>query len=256
MPGDVPYVGTFIGGCDVIKANIQRRSPFDTVWITNEGHCFSDRPYQPWLMIQTKLKPRYVGGTTFSIEASERSALAAIAESWTELSRIRQVDGETRADDPMLMWYHAREDLWKTPEGKQLARELMTRETHATNTWVTEPSEFAANGWATRVTRTTGITELDTIDFPLAAVVDHPRPPAEEVRPPARRRVDDDAGGGDADDGPTECMICMDAPANTMVLPCMHVVVCSGCSAQLSANPNTARTCTRCLQPITEILVE
>lgn len=50
-----------------------------------------------------------------------------------------------------------------------------------------------------------------------------------------------------------ECIICMDAKANTIVLPCGHTVVCSACSVKLR-DTNDARTCVRCRRPITSIL--
>jgi len=51
----------------------------------------------------------------------------------------------------------------------------------------------------------------------------------------------------------TDCMICMVAPPNTMVLPCAHVVVCETCSARLEES-NDRFTCVRCRRPITTIL--
>lgn len=46
-----------------------------------------------------------------------------------------------------------------------------------------------------------------------------------------------------------ECMICLDAPADTLVLPCEHKVVCGACSRALR-NTNDAKTCVRCRRPI------
>lgn len=51
------------------------------------------------------------------------------------------------------------------------------------------------------------------------------------------------------------CMICLDVPANTMVLPCQHVVVCKSCSNNLRQT-NDRRTCCYCRCPITFVLAD
>lgn len=61
------------------------------------------------------------------------------------------------------------------------------------------------------------------------------------------------ADESDTDD--TSCMICLDRAPSTMVLPCMHVVVCSQCSESLRATADH-HTCVQCRRPITEILQE
>lgn len=68
---------------------------------------------------------------------------------------------------------------------------------------------------------------------------------AAEPAPESKRRREEE---------PTECMICLDAPADTLVTPCMHSVVCAACSAQLknSETPD-ARICCRCRCPITGV---
>lgn len=50
------------------------------------------------------------------------------------------------------------------------------------------------------------------------------------------------------------CAICLEHTPNTMVLPCMHMVVCSMCSPKLQGT-NDAKTCVRCRCKINEILV-
>lgn len=50
-----------------------------------------------------------------------------------------------------------------------------------------------------------------------------------------------------------ECIICLDNQADTMVLPCEHVVVCKTCSIGLR-NTNDKKTCVRCRRKITDIL--
>jgi hypothetical protein len=73
-------------------------------------------------------------------------------------------------------------------------------------------------------------------------------------------RDDDDDGDGDdrTQSKPPvpvndECCVCYERPANTIVLPCEHVVCCKQCSDQLQYTPN-ARLCIKCRQPIKHIL--
>jgi len=48
------------------------------------------------------------------------------------------------------------------------------------------------------------------------------------------------------------CMICLDRPANTTVVPCLHSVVCAECSPQLEATAD-AKICCQCRLPITGV---
>lgn len=50
-----------------------------------------------------------------------------------------------------------------------------------------------------------------------------------------------------------KCTICNDRDADTMVLPCQHVVVCRVCSAKLQ-NTADRKTCVQCRQPIESVL--
>ena len=71
--------------------------------------------------------------------------------------------------------------------------------------------------------------------------------PSDEVEQtePAPQNNDEDEGTESTE----ECMICMDADADTIVSPCFHSVVCSGCSRRLEAT-NDANICSRCRAPI------
>lgn len=54
-----------------------------------------------------------------------------------------------------------------------------------------------------------------------------------------------------------ECIICMDRMANTMVLPCMHSVICSQCSEVFrKSRLASAKVCLQCQRPIEDILTE
>jgi hypothetical protein len=67
-----------------------------------------------------------------------------------------------------------------------------------------------------------------------------------------RARTEEKEGG---DGFPEECMICMDAPPQTLVLPCLHRVVCEACSAALRGT-NDRKTCTYCRSEITGVSYE
>lgn len=68
---------------------------------------------------------------------------------------------------------------------------------------------------------------------------------SEEVRPaPAA-----DQGGEDG------CLVCFDAPAETLVMPCGHAVACRACSQTLAAGPNRT-LCILCRGLIGEILTD
>jgi hypothetical protein len=51
------------------------------------------------------------------------------------------------------------------------------------------------------------------------------------------------------------CCVCLAAPADTLVMPCMHQVVCRTCSTQLMATPQ-ARYCLQCTRPIVAVLMD
>lgn len=57
------------------------------------------------------------------------------------------------------------------------------------------------------------------------------------------------------DDEITECMVCFERPPSTLVLPCMHVVVCAQCSQHLRSQRD-AKTCLRCRRPIERVLCD
>lgn len=52
-----------------------------------------------------------------------------------------------------------------------------------------------------------------------------------------------------------ECFICLTNEPDTVVLPCMHKVVCGECSKKLSTT-NDKHTCVRCRRPITDVLYD
>jgi len=64
---------------------------------------------------------------------------------------------------------------------------------------------------------------------------------------------DDSSIVGDGDEEEFVCIICMDAPPETMVLPCRHVTVCRECSLQLVDTPDRY-VCCQCRRTITGIV--
>jgi len=54
---------------------------------------------------------------------------------------------------------------------------------------------------------------------------------------------------------PPICVVCLESPVDTLVLPCMHSVVCKTCSEKLANTPD-AHVCVRCRKPLTEVMSE
>jgi len=52
-----------------------------------------------------------------------------------------------------------------------------------------------------------------------------------------------------------QCVVCMEKPADTLVLPCMHQVCCRLCSNALKMTPNALK-CILCRQSITDVLAD
>jgi hypothetical protein len=71
----------------------------------------------------------------------------------------------------------------------------------------------------------------------------------DEVAPPAA------AAPAEPAEPAEPCCVCLDAPPETLVLPCGHSVACRACSDRLASTAN-ARVCIVCRQPITEILAD
>lgn len=59
----------------------------------------------------------------------------------------------------------------------------------------------------------------------------------------------------DEEDLDSTCMICLDAKATTLVLPCNHTVVCDNCSKLLRTTGDN-KTCVRCRRAITHVAYE
>lgn len=66
---------------------------------------------------------------------------------------------------------------------------------------------------------------------------------------PKRRKCDENSSELN------QCVVCLDHVADTLVLPCQHIVVCHLCSVQL-AQSHFANQCIYCRQAITEVLTD
>jgi hypothetical protein len=53
-----------------------------------------------------------------------------------------------------------------------------------------------------------------------------------------------------------KCIVCMENYADTLVLPCMHTVVCRGCSLTLKTDPLNSKRCIVCRSNIEEVLYD
>jgi len=72
------------------------------------------------------------------------------------------------------------------------------------------------------------------------------------TEPPTKKRRLNDEASAERD---TQCVVCMDARANTLTLPCMHMCVCRACSAKLKGTP-TEKRCLHCNKGITGVLAD
>lgn len=92
-------------------------------------------------------------------------------------------------------------------------------------------------------------TEPSVADPPPPAATTTTVPvPADDLVHPKRARVA-------TDDVPSnECTVCMSAPADTLVLPCGHSVVCAKCSLILARTTDSNRKhCVVCRESITHV---
>lgn len=169
------------------------------------------------ICLQTQLQPYYPADKNppFSKEASEAIAVKYMAKVFADKF---QYVYKAKA------WLYSDSRLWSTADGRDMAirfaREFPSK------------VDLTSNGLCDQ----NGDGIVCDYDYPAAEVVKK-----EEVK-----RDDDDGM-------PEDCTVCLDAKPNTLVLPCMHQVVCSKCSAKLSKTAD-AKTCVKCRTPITEII--
>ena len=132
-------------------------------------------------------------------------------------------------------WVVHEPELWKTAEGKALARRFRERETDNSFKFWTWPS-FQNE------------PSFPDLDYPISQNITTQTPQntqeiqetQEEIVP---EPVVESSESINCERIIEECMICLDKPPSTMVLPCMHAVVCGDCSRQLKNTNDRATLC-------------
>lgn len=180
------------------------------------GHAFQT---------QTKGMPAFrpsADGTVFTQELLERR----VTEQSRELLTLGLLD---MVDDGRCEEWN-----WSSDEGRAFARTL--REAKRTTMSARNYDETRENFYHWPLFHPPNTYDPAT----LRSVVAQPRPVASVAVV--------------AEGGEEVCMCCLDRQADTMVLPCEHVVVCHDCSLQLESTGNSW-LCIKCRQPITHKLV-
>lgn len=193
---------------------------------------------QPWTALAPLYKPC---DGQYSIETSERIILQTLQQQLaSQRGRSSDIPSYYRAH---LVLDHR---LWKTQEGKLFARSQLQQHPQLSSKYSLDKKLFVPFG---------STTSFDpTIDWPpLPEPFTNTAPIATGVNVDSTTRIDhqDDA---EMDDDAT-CIVCLVKPANTMVLPCEHIVVCKSCSDALRGTLNEKR-CVKCRDAITDVLAD
>ena len=181
------------------------------------------------IKLQTRLQSFYKPGEgPFSLEKSEQLGLLQLETSLTLYPFIIESKADCLGD----------ERLWKTERGKAFARRVQAKfpDADCDVPLYLPPSSI----------------DDPTIDFPLA------QPQTEAVQPTLIPCValPLSCPAPEIEKSPSTqetCMICLDLPADTMVLPCLDVVVCRACSQGLRQTPDN-KICVKCRRPITKVV--
>lgn len=220
-----------------------------------EKHLIPDIVYQINevgfnVKLQTSLRPLYTAKDKImvSVENSEKLAVKSfnsLVEHYMDLYKENRQKATPRAlesfDSDTGGWTARCPYLWKTEDGKRLARMYDSYEPR---------DDFFK--WKSFGKNEPIFRELD---YPIRGEQQETNI-EEEFVIVQRGASGPHATGAYADvEEVDDCMICMDKKPSTMVLPCMHSVVCSDCSRGLQ-NTNDRRTCVRCRCEITDVLYE
>jgi hypothetical protein len=178
------------------------------------------------ISLQTQLRPWFlakdVGTVPFSIEAAERQVLPTLQSPYAK-DTVKQ-----------KAYLFADQRLWSTKEGKQFANQL-----------------YKFYGSSVDIDTPIHINDRPLLQFPTCAFDFPPTP----VTTPVTTK---DEKMGKEKTPPVvvvgECVVCLGTVANTLVLPCMHCVVCEKCSIRLKSTPD-ANQCIQCRKPLTNILL-
>ncbi len=196
----------------------------------------------------------FKGAEEFSFEAAEEKLVTFLREcrgyqrSWHEVFVVE------RATHVYLKHYN-----WRTAAGKQLCTE-MRAEMRPRKPIFRKLDRF---GWPDydRLCREHGVLhhggwsayEPLGLASPQMAVIGSVS--AAAPLSPAKKQKTIEPAAEEAAADEDQCMICLDAAPTTVVLPCLHKVVCESCSRALQRT-NDAHTCVRCRRKIDGVLYD
>jgi len=131
---------------------------------------------------------------------------------------------------------------WSTPHGRAFCAELRATLGKAPTSKSASKCRFHWERYAP-VVRRLGILEAGS----WSASDAFPGAQAQEPSPKKAKVSEEE------EEQAEPCMICLEAPPTTLVLPCSHNVVCDSCSHQLPATSDKA-ICCQCRRKITHVL--
>lgn len=266
-PGWV-YVCTF-----TVCINILQQKGYGPVHFNQDGQIFIEdqeevdfftRTLPGVIRLQTKLRPRYYPGMQFSLAMSEQQ----IISEWRE---NRPILGERMSfDEYIVPWMCFRTDRWASAEGQAFCTMLRQQgPQRCLEKDTEEPSEFLPSGWVSKLLPKAqrDIGNNLVIDFPLytesqilGTKHDTARHRSDEpTTVSAAKKVKLETASPSLVVQPVvvettpECMICWERVPDTVVLPCLHKVVCDLCSRALQQTAD-AKTCVQCRCVITQVL--
>ena len=209
-----------------------------------------------WIKPQTHLPVRFFSGDIFSRAEMERRAIE-----WCK---------ETYQDDGGLRYEHAVESVfqlkknwnWQTPEGKAFCRHLRqavgkphsAKSTKCRYTWPNfervcrKYRLLHCSVWNAYIPSGGSMQDFLSTTQPEKQSNEITESPIESNE--KRQKTESAEKSEDEDDG--MCLVCYENVADTLVVPCMHQVVCCLCSDKLENTADKHR-CIRCRQLIKEI---
>lgn len=168
-------------------------------------------------------------GDTCTPEWVDRTTAISMRKVIETYLALRGLQNQWSAIDTICGSYgqvYSHESSWLTEEGRALVR------------WIVAKNKLNADS-----------SDEETLT-PREPALDHPREVDAADEPPAKApRLTE----GEGEDDDNTCLICMDQKPDTLVLPCMHSVVCRACSAKLQQTGD-ARTCVKCRRPIENVM--
>ena len=233
------------------------------------------------VQIQGNHDAMFVSGERFSFDAIERKSIASLRQQYRQIGKWKDVYSVSRGPHVFLKHYN-----WHTSEGKILCTEMRAElrphkpvaRKFDRYAWPTFDAICRENkilhygGWSSF--KPSNVTVDDILPMPavnpsspisVASLsttttesVSTSLPPAPARQPDARKRereADQQESAPVVKKEADTCMICLDAVSTTVVLPCMHMVVCNGCSRKLEKT-NDRHVCVQCRCQITNVLYD